>query len=196
MSKVESGKMQLEEVQFSMADVLEESMDMANIVGMSKGIEVVWDPCDFSVLRCDAIIGDCKRFKQILDNLLGNAIKFTHKGHVVLRALANRPIVRTSMISTTSRFAPRWRDGWLCQWFLGAREDGAEQNARMSLQNDANSVEFYFEVVDTGVGIPKDNRKSVFENYVQVKEGHGGTGLGLGIVQSFVSCLHLLFHAC
>jgi signal transduction histidine kinase len=196
MSKVESGKMQLEEVQFSMADVLEESMDMANIVGMSKGIEVVWDPCDFSVLRCDAIIGDCKRFKQILDNLLGNAIKFTHEGHVVLRAWANRPIARTSMISTPSRFAPRRRVGWLCWWFLGAREDGAEQNARRSLQNDANSVEFYFEVGDTGVGIPTENRKSVFENYVQVKEGHGGTGLGLGIVQSFVSCLHLLFHAC
>ncbi|KAM0930814.1 hypothetical protein ACQ4PT_000721 [Festuca glaucescens] len=186
MSKVESGKMQLEEVQFSMADVLEESMDMANIVGMSRGVEVVWDPCDFSVLRCDAVIGDCKRFKQILDNLLGNAIKFTHDGHVVLHAWANRPIARTSMISTPSRFAPRWRPSVFYRWMLGTREDGAEQNARRLIQNDPNTVEFYFEVVDTGVGIPKEKRQSVFENYVQVKEGHGGTGLGLGIVQSFV----------
>jgi signal transduction histidine kinase len=193
MSKVESGKMQLEEVQFSMADVLEESMDMANVFGMSKGIEVIWDPCDFSVLWCDAIIGNCKRFKQILDNLLGNAIKFTHEGHFILRAWANRPIAKTSMISSPSRFAPRWRVGWLCRWLLGAREDGAEQNSRRSLQNDPNSVEFYFEVVDTGVGIPKEKRESVFENYVQVKEGHGGTGLGLGVVQSFVSHQHLLF---
>jgi signal transduction histidine kinase len=189
MSKVESGKMQLEEVQFSMADVLEESMDMSNVVGMPRGVEVVWDPCDFSVLRCDAVIGDCKRFKQILDNLLGNAIKFTHDGHVVLRAWANRPIARPSMISTPSRFTPRWRAGGLGRWLLGAREDGTEQNACRSLQNDPNSIEFYFEVVDTGVGIPKEKRESVFENYVQVKEGHGGTGLGLGIVQSFVSCI-------
>ncbi|XP_047085999.1 probable histidine kinase 2 [Lolium rigidum] len=187
MSKVESGKMQLEEVQFSMADVLEESMDMANVVGMSRGVEVVWDPCDFSVLRCDAIIGDCKRFKQILDNLLGNAIKFTHDGHVVLRAWANRPIARTSIISTPSRFAPRWRASVFCRWLLGKREEGAEQNARrLLLQNDPNAIEFYFEVIDTGVGISKEKRESVFENYVQVKEGHGGTGLGLGIVQSFV----------
>uniref|UniRef100_A0ACD5XNF7 Uncharacterized protein n=1 Tax=Avena sativa TaxID=4498 RepID=A0ACD5XNF7_AVESA len=186
MGKVESGKMHLEEVQFSMADVLEESMDMANVVGMSKGVEVVWDPCDFSVLRCDAVIGDSKRLKQILDNLLGNAIKFTQDGHVVLRAWANRPIARTSMISTPSRFAPHWRPSSLCRWLIGAKEDPSEQNARRSLQNDPNSVEFYFEVVDTGVGIPKEKRESVFENYVQVKEGHGGTGLGLGIVQSFV----------
>ncbi|KAM0929571.1 hypothetical protein ACQ4PT_001608 [Festuca glaucescens] len=187
LGKVESGKMQLEEVQFSMADVLEESMDMANVVGMSRGVEVVWDPCDFSVLRCDVVIGDCKRFKQILDNLLGNAIKFTHDGHVVLRAWANRPIARTSMISTLSRFAPRWRASVFCRWLLRTREEGAEQNARRSLlQNDPNAIEFYFEVVDTGVGIPKEKRESVFENYVQVKEGHGGTGLGLGIVQSFV----------
>ncbi|KAM0930817.1 hypothetical protein ACQ4PT_000722 [Festuca glaucescens] len=187
MGKVESGKMQLEEVQFSMADVLEESMDMANVVGMSRGVEVIWDPCDFSVLRCDAVIGDCKRFKQILDNLLGNAIKFTHDGHVVLRAWANRPIARASMISTPSRFARRWRASVFCRWLLGTREEGAEQNARRSLlQNDPNAIEFYFEVVDTGVGIPKEKRESVFENYVQVKEGHGGTGLGLGIVQSFV----------
>ncbi|XP_047084115.1 probable histidine kinase 2 [Lolium rigidum] len=186
MSKVESGKMQLEEVQFSMADVLEESMDMANVVGMSRGIEVVWDPCDFSVLRCDAVIGDCKRFKQILDNLLGNAIKFTHDGHVVLRAWANRPIAKTSMISTPSRFAPRWRASVFYQWLLGMREECAEQNAHRSVQNDPNYLEFYFEVVDTGIGIAKEKRQSVFENYVQVKEGHGGTGLGLGIVQSLV----------
>jgi signal transduction histidine kinase len=74
------------------------------------------------------------------------------------------------------------------RWLLGTREEGAEQNARRSLlQNDPNAIEFYFEVVDTGVGIPKEKRESVFENYVQVKEGHGGTGLGLGIVQSIVS---------
>jgi signal transduction histidine kinase len=53
-------------------------------------------------------------------------------------------------------------------------------------------VEFYFEVIDTGIGIPKEKRESVYENYVQVKEGHGGTGFGLGIVQSFVS--FYLFH--
>ncbi|XBI36047.1 hypothetical protein VPH35_121631 [Triticum aestivum] len=175
MGKLESGKIQLEEVEFRMADVLEESMDLANV-----------DPCDFSVLRCTAAVGDCKRVKQILDNLLGNAIKFTHEGHVMLRAWANRPVIRGSMISTPSKFAPRRRAGGVLGWLLGISENCAEQNGGLSLKIDPDSVEFYFEVVDTGVGIPEEKRESVFENYVQVKNGHGGTGLGLGIVQSFV----------
>ncbi|GKC89426.1 histidine kinase CKI1-like protein [Tanacetum coccineum] len=72
------------------------------------------------------------------------------------------------------------------------------------VHSDPNYMEFVFEVIDTGKGIPKDKRVSVFENYVQVKdttpkhEGtglglgietapeHEGTGLGLGIVQSLV----------
>ncbi|KAF7107210.1 hypothetical protein CFC21_107873 [Triticum aestivum] len=186
MGKLDSGKIQLEEVEFRMAHVLEESMDLANVVGMSRGVEVIWDPCNFSVIRCTAAVGDCKRVKQILDNLLGNAIKFTHEGHVMLRAWANRPIIRGSMISTSSKFASRRRVGGVFGWLLGRSENCAEQNGGLSLKIDPDSVEFYFEVVDTGVGIPGEKREYVFENYVQVKDGHGGTGLGLGIVQSFV----------
>ena len=54
-------------------------------------------------------------------------------------------------------------------------------------------MEFVFEVNDTGIGIPKDKRASIFENYRQVQEAASkeeGTGLGLGIVQSIVS-VHL-----
>jgi signal transduction histidine kinase len=40
-SKVESGKMQLEEAEFSMVDVLQESIDMANVTGVWRGVEVV-----------------------------------------------------------------------------------------------------------------------------------------------------------
>ncbi|KAK3118376.1 hypothetical protein QOZ80_9BG0698170 [Eleusine coracana subsp. coracana] len=185
-SKVESGKMQLEEAEFNMADVLEESVDMANIMGMSKGIEVIWDPCDLSVLKCANVTGDCKRLKQILDNLLGNALKFTREGHVILRAWANQPIARSCM-SAPSRFACGERGG--CHFLaclFGARDGGDEHDTFNVAQNDPNLVEFYFEVVDTGIGIPREQWESVFENYVQVNDGHGGTGLGLGIVQSFV----------
>ncbi|KAF0894607.1 hypothetical protein E2562_001905 [Oryza meyeriana var. granulata] len=183
-SKVDYGKMQLEEVEFNMADVLEESVDMVNVVGINKGIEVIWDPCDFSVLKCDHVIGDSKRFKQILDNLLGNAMKFTQQGHIMLKAWANRPIARGS-IGAPSRFACRSLESNFFRFFFGAKEGNGSQNSFNPLQNDPNSIEFYFEVVDTGIGIPKEKRESVFENYVQVK-GYGGTGLGLGIVQSFV----------
>jgi signal transduction histidine kinase len=51
-SKVQSGKMQLEEAEFSMADVLQESVDMVNVTGVRRGVEVVWDPCDFGPEMC------------------------------------------------------------------------------------------------------------------------------------------------
>ncbi|CAL4925260.1 unnamed protein product [Urochloa decumbens] len=184
ISKVESGKMQLDEVEFNLADVLEESMDMINIVGISKGLEVVWDPCDLSILKCENVIGDCRRLKQILDNVLGNSVKFTQEGHVILRAWANMPITRSS-ISVPSRFGClRTSANFLC--LLKTREHLADCHSFSAVQNDPNSIEFYFEVDDTGIGIPKEKRELVFEDYVQVKEGQGGTGLGLGIVQSFV----------
>jgi signal transduction histidine kinase len=102
-SKVQSGKMQLEEAEFSMADVLPESVDMADVTGVRRGGEVVWDPCDFSVLRCAAVLGDSKRLKQILDNLLGNALKFTDEGHVVLRGWATRQIAGSSVSDSVLR---------------------------------------------------------------------------------------------
>ncbi|KAL6643150.1 hypothetical protein ACP70R_021331 [Stipagrostis hirtigluma subsp. patula] len=183
-SKVESGKMQLEEAEFNLANILEESVDMINVVGVSKGLEVVWDPCDLSILNCGNVIGDCRRFKQILDNLLGNSVKFTQEGHVILRAWANKPIARSS-ICVPSRFVfPSPVCDLLC--LFKTREHHAHQHSFSSIQNDPNAMEFYFEVDDTGIGIPKEKRELVFENYVQVKEGRGGTGLGLGIVQSFV----------
>ena len=55
------------------------------------------------------------------------------------------------------------------------------------MQNDPNLVEFHFEVVDTDTEILKEKLMSMFESYVQVNNGQDCTGLGLRIVQSFVS---------
>lgn len=74
-----------------------------------------------------------------------------------------------------------------------ARDDVEDLN----IQQDPNCMDFTIEVDDTGKGIPKEKHKSVFENYVQVKEttlGQEGTGLGLGIVQSLVSVLKLYIY--
>ncbi|OAY83344.1 putative histidine kinase 2, partial [Ananas comosus] len=188
-SKVEAGKMQLEEVEFDMVQVIEESIDIFHVVALKKGLEIVWDPCDCSVLKSPIVKGDFKRLKQIMDNLIGNAVKFTSVGSIVVRAWAKKPTVKSSEVS--SKYGCRLSKifGLLSTYFSknGAYVDLQNLN---SDQHDSNSIEFIFEVDDTGVGIPKEKRASVFENYVQVKEsskeGQEGTGLGLGIVQSFV----------
>lgn len=177
--------MQLEEIEFDIAQVLEESVDIFHVVALKKGLEVIWDPCDCSILLSSNVKGDCRRLKQIIDNLLGNAVKFTSDGHVVLRAWAKKPSLENLRCSSQNFCNSRNAFNPLLRWISKDKRD------QSLIQNDNSLIEIVIEVDDTGMGIPKEKRASVFENYVQVKESsnrdYEGTGLGLGIVQSYVS---------
>ncbi|KAL5858202.1 hypothetical protein ACOSQ3_005660 [Xanthoceras sorbifolium] len=148
-SKMDAGKMKLDEEEFNLGQLLEDVVDLYHPVAMKKEVDVVLDPFDGSVNKFSHVKGDRGKLKQVLCNLLSNSVKFTSEGHVAVRAWVQKPTVN-------------------------------------SVKNNPNCMEFVFEVDDTGKGIPKEKQQSVFENYVQVKDGHGGTGLGLGIVQSLV----------
>ncbi|KAK9281199.1 hypothetical protein L1049_004094 [Liquidambar formosana] len=184
-SKIEAGKMQLEEEEFNLAELLEDVVDLYHPVAMKKGVDVVLDPSDGSVMKFSHVKGDRGKLKQILCNLLSNAVKFTSEGHVSVRAWVKKPSFENSILASH-------RNGWLNRlsgFFLKNNEAYNNLEAMNAVQQNPNAMEFVFEVDDTGKGIPKEKHKSVFENYVQVKEtalGQGGTGLGLGIVQSLV----------
>ena len=79
---------------------------------------------------------------------------------------------------------------YMFKWFLKDGEAYNKIDTFSKFHTDPNYVEFEFEVDDSGKGIPKDRRKAVFEEFVQVdkltSKKHDGTGLGLGIVQSLV----------
>ncbi|KAJ6723350.1 HISTIDINE KINASE CKI1-LIKE [Salix koriyanagi] len=178
-SKIEAGKMQLEEEEFDLAKLLEDTVDLYHPVGMKKGVDVVLDPYDGSILRHSRVKGDRGKLKQILCNLLSNAVKFTSDGHVSVRAWTQKPSLENKIIASNQNGL--WR--LFSCLFLKKKTEFNEMKQKQ------NTMEFVFEVKDTGKGIPKDKQKSVFENFVQVKEtalGQGGTGLGLGIVQSLV----------
>ncbi|XP_078438032.1 signal transduction histidine kinase [Wolffia australiana] len=189
MSKVEAGKMQLKDAEFDISKLIEESVDIFHIVALKKGLEVIWDPCDGSVLSSPRVKGDSGRVKEILDNLLSNAVKFTSEGHVLVKAWARRinPETLTRENSYNCNFSHVQRP-WSC--FSAQKADVFGDIASIcSPACIPNSIELVFEVDDTGVGIPKDKRESIFENFVQVNESANepqGTGLGLGIVQSYV----------
>ena len=80
-AKIEAGKLDLEAVDIEIASVLEHSTNLFALAAEEKGIELIFevDPELPPVL-----VGDPLRFKQIINNLLGNAVKFTEQGHVRL----------------------------------------------------------------------------------------------------------------
>lgn len=81
ISKVESGQMTLEAISFDLENVLDQVMDLHSVPAYDKGIDVFYD--FKSRLDCQ-VMGDPYRLKQIVMNLLGNAVKFTSKGTVAL----------------------------------------------------------------------------------------------------------------
>jgi PAS domain S-box-containing protein len=82
LSKVESGHLALESIDFDLGEVLDKTLEMMAIRAHEKGLELA--------LRIApevpaALVGDPARLRQVLINLIGNAIKFTEKGEVIVR---------------------------------------------------------------------------------------------------------------
>jgi PAS domain S-box-containing protein len=80
-SKIEAGQMSLESIPLDLDDVVGRSLEVVSLQAYRKGIELVLD-LDPSVPR--RWLGDPSRLRQVLVNLLGNAVKFTHQGRVTL----------------------------------------------------------------------------------------------------------------
>ena len=81
-SKVEAGKLTIEEAPFEIRDVAAETVRTMALRAHERGIDLVLDIAGDVPLR---LVGDAGRLRQILVNLIGNAIKFTEQGEVVLR---------------------------------------------------------------------------------------------------------------
>jgi signal transduction histidine kinase/CheY-like chemotaxis protein len=82
-SKIEAGRVRLEAIDFSLKHVMEESVELFAEAAANKGIELVLDVGEFVP---ESGIGDPGRLRQVLINLIANAVKFTDAGEVVVRA--------------------------------------------------------------------------------------------------------------
>jgi signal transduction histidine kinase/CheY-like chemotaxis protein len=78
-SKIEAGKMIIDNTVFKLHELVSDTVDELSIKAAEKNIELI---CDIDLLLPSEFIGDPVRIKQILVNLLGNAIKFTHQGEI------------------------------------------------------------------------------------------------------------------
>ncbi|HEX2043411.1 MAG TPA: response regulator [Acidimicrobiales bacterium] len=82
-SKAEAGKIELEELDFDLQELVEEGTSLLAGAAAAKGLELVTD-CDSNLPA--VVRGDPGRLRQVLVNLVGNAVKFTERGEVIVRA--------------------------------------------------------------------------------------------------------------
>jgi signal transduction histidine kinase/CheY-like chemotaxis protein/ligand-binding sensor domain-containing protein len=142
-SKIEAGKVDLETVDFDLRVCVEATLETLALRAAEAGLELL---CDVGHDVPEMVSGDPMRTRQILFNLVGNAIKFTRKGEVVVKV-----------------------------------DFESQQDQQYILR---------FTVSDTGIGIPPEKQRLIFDPFTQADTSttrqYGGTGLGLAITKRLV----------
>jgi CheY-like chemotaxis protein/two-component sensor histidine kinase len=170
ISKIESGKFELVPTEYDTPSLINDTITQSIMRKGEKPVEFVLDIDENIPSR---LYGDDLRIKQILNNLLSNAFKYTKEGTVTL--------------SIRSEFLPS-------QSFEGSGELLPMDNEfRASGRGSKTGVLLCFSVRDTGIGISPEDIERLFTEYVQVdtKLNHEieGTGLGLSIAKMMVDMM-------
>ena len=180
-SKLEAGEMRLETIDFDLKICIEEVVDLLTTQAESKGLEL------FSLIDSNVpklLTGDSTRLRQVLMNLIGNAIKFTHTGEV---------IVRVEMCQEEQAGQGEMRK-------IGETIRSEKVEVISSLAPSAPPAPFSptrirlrFTVRDTGIGIAPADMDKLFRSFSQVDASttrqYGGTGLGLAICKQLVELM-------
>ncbi|KAI3428931.1 uncharacterized protein J3R85_008952 [Psidium guajava] len=180
LSKVESGKLVLEDAEFNLVRELEGLVDMFSVQCIDHNVEAILDLADDMP---KLVRGDSARVVQIFANLLSNSIKFTTSGHIVIRGWCGN----SRTLSNNVRL-PLEHKISISSLKTKLKQHGS--HARRASKKD-HKVTLWFEVDDTGCGIDPSKWESVFESFEQADPSttrlHGGTGLGLCIVRTLVN---------
>src|SRR4030042_4068971 len=139
-SKIEAGKLELENSPFDIRSCIESSLDLLAHRARSKGLEL---GCLIDGHTPTILLGDPNRLQQILVNLVGNAIKFTEKGEIMV-------IVDSCRESPDS----------------GTYDDDSTDLG--TVDQKSGYYELHFSVRDTGIGIPADRMDRLFMAFSQV----------------------------
>ncbi|MDD2685454.1 MAG: response regulator [Gallionella sp.] len=146
-SKIEAGRMDIENIDFSLELMLRDTMKSLAVRAHQKHLELLLHVAPDVP---DRLVGDPGRLRQVIVNLVGNAIKFTEQGEIE--------------VSVQCKSAAR-----------------------------NGQAELRFSVRDTGIGIPKEKFKTVFESFSQADTSttrkYGGTGLGLTISSQLIELM-------
>jgi CheY-like chemotaxis protein/HPt (histidine-containing phosphotransfer) domain-containing protein len=136
-------------------DSLDAAVKPLGLRAAAKGLELV---CHIHPEVPDGLLGDAMRLRQIVTNLVGNALKFTERGEVTIH--------------------------------VGLMKEDATP---VQTGNADAAVALHFQIRDTGVGIPVEKQRLIFEKFTQADYSttrlFGGTGLGLAITSQLVALM-------
>jgi signal transduction histidine kinase/DNA-binding response OmpR family regulator/HPt (histidine-containing phosphotransfer) domain-containing protein len=152
LSKIEAGRLELENQVFSLHLCIEEALDLVSPRAAEKGLELAYT---IEPKTPDALVGDVTRLRQILVNLLGNAVKFTDKGEVII-SVSSRPISPPSTAPAQTEEA-QYREVHFAvkDTGLGIPPDRAEGLFQSFSQLDASTTRRYG---GTGLGLTISKR--------------------------------------
>ncbi len=171
LAKVESGRLSLEEAEFDLYPLIEKVAETLSVRAHEKGLELATRILPDVPQR---LVGDPLRLRQVLINLLGNAIKFTESGEVLL-------MVEHALAGNAIKFT----------------ENG---EVLLTVEHEVESgrgpadLPLMFAVRDTGIGIPGEQLETIFQSFTQadssVTRRYGGSGLGLAIARRLVDLMN------
>ncbi|MGA2813581.1 MAG: response regulator [Candidatus Acidiferrum sp.] len=145
-SKIEAGKLDIESIPFDLRESLGATMKALGFRAHQKGLKLIYEVHPDVP---EALIGDPGRVRQVVVNLVGNALKFTPRGEILLS------VTRES--------------------------------------ETAGGIYLHFALKDTGIGIPADKQREIFEPFSQadgsMARKFGGTGLGLAICTRLIALM-------
>jgi PAS domain S-box-containing protein len=153
-SKIEAGKLVLDPTDFHLRSCLSTTLKPLALRAHEKGLELACRVCPDVP---DALVGDWGRLRQVIVNLVGNAVKFTEGGEVVITI---------------------WRTA-------DDLAGGDRPPAPLTTHQSPPPIQLHIAVSDTGIGIPAEKLGSILDPFVQADSSttrrYGGTGLGLAI---------------
>ncbi|MCL2809509.1 MAG: ATP-binding protein [Treponema sp.] len=146
ISKIESGKMELENIPFDLHDIFDHCRTVILPKALEKDLIMHFYAEPSTGKR---LYGDPTKLRQVFLNLLSNSVKFTNTGIIKMKGIIK--------------------------------------------ENNENSVTMYFEIKDSGIGIPQEQLEKIFDPFTQAETGttrkFGGSGLGLPICKNIIEMM-------